>query len=168
MKSIAIAVSAAVLSTQALAQTITQERHNADVGRLEAEIEQLDQELRDRASVIEADAWARVMAEDTARKKRETKEIIRQMDESRARREAEQKEKRLKRWQANPYRYEVRFECPPEPKSIFAAMSAAWKPRKPCTYYFVRILINLEGKDVGTPPERIAGYPPTSDQLQLQ
>jgi hypothetical protein len=54
----------------------------------------------------------------------------------------------------------MRTECPQQPKSIFGAMTAAFKPTEPCRNYFVRILVNLDGQDVGTPPERIAGYPP--------
>lgn len=156
MKLITIAVSMALLSSPTLAQTVTRERHQAEMRRLEAEVERQDQQLRDQASVIEAELWMRVMAEDAARTKRETKEIIRQMEESRKRREAE----RLRKWQANPYRYEMRTECPPQPTSILGGLAAAFKPSQPCVSYFVRILINLEGQDVGTPPERIPGYPP--------
>ena len=158
MKPITIAVSMALLCSPALAQKVDQERHQAEMRRLEAEVEPQDQQLRDQASVIEAELWSRVMAEDSARTERETKEIIRQMDESRKEREAE----RLRRWQANPYRYEMRMECPPQPTSILGGLAAAFKPSQPCVRYFVRILVNLEGQDVGTPPERIPGYPPSN------
>lgn len=141
MNRLAIALGIATLSTQALAQST-------------------DPELMDRASVIEADLWSRVMGGESRQTQRDIDRIIERMEETRKR----YAEQRLQRWLADPYRYEVRTECPPAPKSIWAAMSAAWKPQKSCTMYFVRIAISLEGDDIGTPPERIPGYPPIIKQ----
>jgi hypothetical protein len=154
MKRVALAVGVALVSQLALAQKVDP----AEIQRLRAEVERHDAELRDRASIIEAELWSRVMAEDATLTRREIEKILVRMEESRKRREAE----RLAKWQANPYRYEMRTECPPQPTTIFGAMAATFKPTKPCTNYFVRILVNLEGEDVGTLPERIPGYPPVA------